>query len=266
MNIAGTVRQLLDLIFPPACEACGAVGEAGLCSRCMEGVLPLQEPYCAQCGRPFDPNVARAPQLCASCRSAAPHFDGARAYGLHLGPLREVVISLKFRGRTCVVPFLSRLLAQRWAAEGESSWPLPLSDVDALIPVPLHPERLRWRGFDQATLLTRRLAPAVGKPVWEDCLRRHRPTLPQIGLNPQQRRENVKNAFTVPDAGAVRGTSLLLVDDVYTTGATANDAARALKAAGAGAVYLLTVTRAAPEWHPAAQLTLAPESPYWLHP
>ncbi len=261
MDIGKAFREIMDLIFPPACEACGAVGELGLCSACMQQVTLVEEPYCAQCGQPFDPNVSTPPQLCASCRSEAPHLDGARAVGLHTGPLRHAIISCKFKGRTSVAPFLARLVAERMVAEAEYSWPLPLVEVDALVPVPLHPQRRRWRGFDQAALIVQGLAPAVGKPAWEDCIQRHKPTLPQIGLSPQQRRDNVKNAFVIPDEGLVRGKRLLLVDDVYTTGATGNDAARALKAAGAGEVYLLTVTRAAPDWHPASQITEPPEVP-----
>lgn len=259
MRIGKAVREILDLVFPPACEVCGEVGESGLCSKCIEQVLLVEEPYCSHCGKPFDPNVARPPQLCELCRSNAPSFDGARAVGLHTGSLRRVIITYKFSGRTSVAAFLARLLAERVTAEAEALWPLPLADVDAIVPVPLHSQRKRWRGFDQAALLAHPLGRAMEKAVWEECMARERPTLPQIGLTPQQRRENVKNAFAVREEGRLRGKRVLLVDDVYTTGATGMDAARALKAAGAGEVYLITVSRAAPDWHPASQIAEPPE-------
>ncbi len=259
MRIGKAVREILDLVFPPACEVCGEVGELGLCSKCIQQVLLVEEPYCAHCGTPFDPNVARPPPLCESCRSNAPSFDGARAVGLHTGHLRKAIITYKFRGRTSLALFLARLLTERVVAEADKSWPLPLADVDAVVPVPLHPHRKRWRGFDQAGLLARHLGEAMEKAVWAECMVRHKPTLPQIGLTPRQRRENVKNAFSVGEENRIRDKRLLLVDDVYTTGATGMDAARALKAAGAAEVYLMTVSRAAPAWHPASQVTEPPD-------
>jgi ComF family protein len=262
MMIGKAVREILDLVFPPACEVCGEVGEPGLCSNCIQQIVPVEEPYCAHCGKPFDPNVARPPQLCESCRSNAPSFDGARAVGLHTGPLRRVIITYKFNGRTSLAVFLARLLTERVAAEAEASWPLPLADVDAVVPVPLHPHRKRWRGFDQAALLARPLGRAMEKAVWEDCMVRDRPTLPQVGLTLQQRRDNVKNAFSVREKRRIINKRLLLVDDVYTTGATGMDAARALKAAGAAEVYLVTVSRAVPAWHPASQVAEPPEVGY----
>lgn len=259
MRLVGVLQELVDLIFPPACEACSALGRLGLCERCMKQVVTVGEPLCAHCGVPFDPAVSRPPRLCSYCNSEAPLFDGARAYGLHTGPLRQAVISYKFRGRTALAPFLAALLAERVAAEEDCHWGLPLSGMDAVVPVPLHSERLRWRGFDQAALLCRHLATALEKPLWEHFLMRSRSTLPQVGLNLDQRRENVRNAFEVTDAAAILGRRLLIVDDVYTTGATANDAARALKAAGADEVHLVTITRTVPDWHPAAHAVEPPE-------
>ena len=251
MKLADLLQELLDLILPPACEGCGAVGKMGLCDDCTQKIILVQAPLCAHCGFPFDPSLARAPQLCSYCGEYAPMYDAARAYAMHSGPLRQAIIAYKFRGRMAIAPFLARLLAERLAAESTQLWPLPVDRIEALVPIPLHHERKQWRGFDQAAVLARHLGKLVDMPVWEHCLTRHRPTLPQVGLSMEERLENVQNAFAVTDAEAVRGRTVLMVDDVYTTGATAADAARALKSAGVEAVYLLTITRTVPDWHPA---------------
>ncbi|MFO7947379.1 MAG: ComF family protein [Armatimonadota bacterium] len=260
MDIHKMVREMLDLVFPPACVACGRVGEVGLCAMCGQEIIRVEPPYCSHCGKPFDPNTRRPPQICIECRSDLSPFDGARALALHTGPLRRVIITYKFQGRTRLAPYLADLLVNVVETEAERDWPLPLEDADVVMPVPLHPDRLRWRGFDQAVLIARELAPKLDMPLAEDNLERTKPTLPQIGLSPQQRRDNLKNAFSVQRPGEVSGKSVLLIDDVYTTGATATDASRAVQAAGAARVFFLTVTRSVPAWHPAAQIQEPPVS------
>ena len=119
-----------------------------------------------------------------------------------------------------------------------------------MVPVVLHPRRRNWRGFDQAVLLSRCLARLADLPCREQILVRSKDTAPQIGLTPTQRRTNMKDAFAVPEPEAVAGESLLLIDDVYTTGSTLNEAAKVLHRAGAESVWALTITRAMPSWHP----------------
>ena len=121
----------------------------------------------------------------------------------------------------------------------------------------LHPVRKRWRGYDQAVLLSTELARGVGKPVWGDVLARVKNTAPQIDLTPSLRAENVRGAFEPRKTWKLAGTSLLIVDDVYTTGATLQEAAKALKSGGVKTVYALTITRHAPDWHPRAMPTLS---------
>lgn len=250
MNLRQAVREILDLVFPPACESCGRVGQLGLCEACSEDIVRIEPPLCSHCGKPVDPNITHPPQICSECRDDLPPYDGARSLALHVGPLREVIITYKFHGRSSLAPYLAGLLGDLIESEPDEEWPLPLGDADLVVPVPLHPERLRWRGFDQAILIARELAPRIEIPLVDDNLVRVKPTLPQIGLSSTERRKNLKNAFTVKRPAEFEGKSALLIDDVYTTGATARDAARALKTAGAGRVFFLTVTRAAPAWHP----------------
>jgi ComF family protein len=251
--LSATFQALLDLLFPPACENCGVVGKAGLCDDCLRRVETLQYPYCMVCGIPFDPNAAAPPQLCEHCRSATPHFDAARAYGLHAGPLRTAIVAYKFKGRMNLADALADLIEHRIRDEMGGETPLPLMDADAVIPLPLHSSRRKWRGFDQAVLLARALGRRLGVQCIEGMLERSKPTAPQIGLTPNERRENVRRAFAVQDPAAVESKRLLLIDDVLTTGATARAAARALKRAGTREVYLLTVSIAPPDWHPLGQ-------------
>jgi len=124
----------------------------------------------------------------------------------------------------------------------------PVMDAYALlVPVPLHPSRLRWRGFNQALLLARPLARRGRVRLAPFALARTRPTAPQVGLNDKERQENIAGAFTVRDPVLVRGRSILLIDDVYTTGATVNECARVLRGAGARRVDVLVLARAAPQ-------------------
>jgi ComF family protein len=154
--------------------------------------------------------------------------------------MREAIHALKFGGRPVLATPLGRLLAEA----GARALPAPPADwADGLIPVPLHPARLAERGFNQAELLAAPCAARWRVPVLTRVLVRTRPTLPQTDLDPAARRANVRDAFRVPRPAAVEGRRLLLVDDVLTTGATVGAAARALRAAGAATVGVLTLAR-----------------------
>jgi ComF family protein len=154
--------------------------------------------------------------------------------------MREAIHALKFGGRPVLATPLGRLLAEA----GARALPAPPADwADGLVPVPLHPARLAERGFNQAELLAAPCAARWRVPVLSRALVRRRPTLPQTDLDPAARRANVRDAFRVPRPAAVEGRRVLLVDDVLTTGATVGAAARALRAAGAAAVGVLTLAR-----------------------
>jgi ComF family protein len=149
------------------------------------------------------------------------------------GPVLEAIHRLKYQRQLIYARFLGRLLAASPAAR-------LVAEADLLAPVPLHPRRLRHRGFNQALLLAQAF-PEV--PLEREVLVRRRPTLPQVRLNPQERLTNVRGAFDVPDPAPVSGKTVVLVDDVYTTGATVKECARALLQAGAGRVEVLTAAR-----------------------
>jgi len=229
----------LDLVFPALCPVCDATLAEGrrdpLCGACWRAIPRLQPPWCGRCGRPFptftpaadEPDVA-----CGLCRDEPPAWDWARAGAEYDGVVREAIHALKFRGRRALARPLAALLLEQ-AADG--------LEADALVPVPLAPARERERGFNQAALVAEHLGGRLGRPTRPRWLRRVRSTGPQSDLGAAERRANVRGAFTA--APAVDGRRVIVVDDVLTTGATAAECARALRAAGASRVGVLTVAR-----------------------
>ncbi|HLK10146.1 MAG TPA: double zinc ribbon domain-containing protein [Candidatus Binatia bacterium] len=233
------LRLLADLLFPADCEACGAPLAPGhgscLCPSCRSRIVPPPPPLCARCGIP----VRRA-GTCADCLRRPPRFARARASGLYLSdagrlnPLAAAVCALKYRRRRPVAWTLARLLADRY----------PFSPDAVLVPVPLHLRRLRERGFNQSLLLARGLSRWRRLAVEPRALVRVRPTTAQPGLSRAERERNLGEAFAVRDAARIRDRHVVLVDDVLTTGATANACAAALLAGGALRVDVYTVGRA----------------------
>jgi ComF family protein len=238
--VRGWALAALDLLYPALCPVCDAVLGAGrrdpLCGACWDAVERIAPPVCARCGLPFatfDPAPAVA-VTCEACARATPPFDRARAAAVFGGPLREAVHALKFRGARGLARPLAALVLDTPAAAA-------LDGADALVPVPLAPARQRERGFNQATLIAEALGGARGVPVRPRWLRRQRPTLAQTDLTAAERRRNVAGAFAA--SPAVAGRDVLVVDDVFTTGATVAECARTLRSAGARRVEVLTVAR-----------------------
>jgi len=233
------LRLLLDAVFPADCEACSAPLGAGerscVCARCREAMRPVPEPACASCGAPL-----ASTDSCSSCLRHPPAFTTARAAALYLpsgtglNPLASAIQALKYRGRRDVADALGALLAERYPYDADA----------VLVPIPLHLSRLRARGFNQAALLARALARRRGLGVAARLLARVRPTPAQAGLPASARRGNLHEAFAVRPGEAIPDRPLVLVDDVLTTGATADACARALVAAGAKRVDVYTVGRA----------------------
>ena len=232
-------RSALDFLFPPLCIACRAmVREPGsLCPSCWQNVVFLDGPCCVCCGIPFE--LDPGPQtLCAGCVARPPAFDSARAVMRYDEHSREPILALKHADRLDLVPGFARWLAR---TGGEI-----LYESDVIVPVPLHPRRLFRRRYNQSAELARCLGQLSGTPVAVGILKRTRPT-PSQGEMPsaKARRRNMRGAFRVPaTAGpALRDKTVLLIDDVFTTGATVEACARALKRAGAGKVHVLALAR-----------------------
>ncbi len=174
------------------------------------------------------------PRLCPSCRKAPPQIDGIRAVGYLEGPLRTAIHRFKYHSIRLLAGPLGQLMS-RYLLDNR----LP---VDVFVPVPLHPHRLRERGYNQAALLAQEMGKAMDLPFLEDALLRVRSSVPQVGLSAQERRDNVKGAFHCADGNLV-GQRILLVDDVCTTGATLEACTLALKEAGVSAVWGLVLAR-----------------------
>jgi ComF family protein len=219
-------------LFPARCVGCERRG-AAFCAGCWAALPRLQPPLCPRCSRP-EPGGRR----CAFCRQGAPELLAVRAGCAFGGPVRTAIHRLKYEQERHLAGPLAALLLERLAAD-------PLA-VDALVPVPLDAARGRHRGYNQAALLAQPVASALDVPLAAGWLRRARTTRPQVGLNAQQRRANVRGAFACADPGAVAGRRVLLVDDVMTTGATLEACAEALAQAGAASVYGLVVARDLP--------------------
>ena len=225
------LNAALDLVFPPRCILCDRFGPDCLCAACASKMpVALPEPTCPRCGHP------RESLPCGECLSDPPSFVSAVAAGAYKGGLQDAIHWLKYRDKPQLAEPLGRMLAE--FAQRERALLGGLA-FDAIIPVPLHPARLRVRGYNHAERLARVVGREVGLPVRADLLRRVRKTHPQVGLDGDARRKNLAGAFRASDDAA--GLALLLLDDVSTTGATQREAAKTLKESGAEAVYCLTL-------------------------
>jgi ComF family protein len=230
----------LDVLYPPRCPGCGRCGDLHFCAACLRRIPTPREPQCEACGLTL-PSPS-APPLCAHCNERPPAFRRARACATYDaseqsgGPLRAVLHRFKYERDLAEAAPLAALLAERC--------PLDPLDYDLLLPVPLHLQRLRWRGFNQAQLLALPLARRSGLRIDPFALERTRSTDPQVRLDADERRRNVRDAFRVTAPERVRGRRVLLVDDVYTSGATADACGRALMRAGATVVDVLALAHA----------------------
>ncbi|MFZ2447871.1 MAG: ComF family protein [Syntrophobacteraceae bacterium] len=235
--------MLADLCFPKSCAGCGKIdnrSEGFWCAACVEEIPRIASPICPRCGRPFLDAPDSPDHLCGECLKSAFHFDSARSAVLHAGIVRDRIHQFKFHGRLEWVRPLAELLEITHSGR-------EIAPLDMVLPVPLHINRIKERGFNQSGLLARELARKLGLPVFYDLLIRQKWTEPQTRLNRRERLKNVKGAFAAPDAEKIRDRRILLIDDVFTTGETLSECARTLKKKGASEVHALTVTRASPD-------------------
>lgn len=242
-NVSGPFRRILDLVLPPTCTGCGCqvVSAQTLCPECWGQLTFLSTAACDACGYPFEYAVPER-TLCGACVANPPPFDRARAALVYDDHSRDLVLGFKHADRT-------------EAAELYAKWMLSagrelVMAADVIVPVPLHWTRLFHRRYNQAALLAHRLGKLAGKPVLADGLVRTRKTPSQGRLGRMARARNVQGAFSVPSRhlAKLRGKRVLLVDDVYTTGATMRTATKVLKRAGCGDVDALVLARVVREF------------------
>lgn len=238
--------QLLDplaaVLFPTRCVVCQSIVESisggAVCRPCRGSIRPFSGLVCAQCGYGFPSTaIPVAHPLCGSCRRQLFQFDFARSSAPFEDPLKEIIHHFKYRSRRGLARPLAQHLLQTFQTDVEQF------DVDVAVPVPLHKSRLKERGFNQAQELARHFVRKAGLPLEAGMLERIRATQIQAGLSRRERRLNVKGAFRVTKPRAVDGRKILLLDDVFTTGATLNECAQTLKRAGAARVCVLTLAR-----------------------
>lgn len=241
------IRGLADIIYPPRCAICKQFlwngplikedNPLSLCQTCIADFRHISSPLCPICGVPF-PSELKEDHPCEDCLRKRPFFDSAAAPYSYEGPILTAIHRLKYGAKSFLAgslgPLLSRYTEERIKEPGHL----------LTIPVPLHPKRVRERGFNQSLLLARHVAKGLKSDLDFLSLKRVRYTLPQTRLAKKERQRNVRGAFQLHNRDAVKGKTILLVDDVVTTGNTMNECARVLKKEGSGKVFCVSLARA----------------------
>lgn len=240
-SLAAVIRRVLHTVLPVDCAGCGlALSDDPVpffCRSCWAKITPLGEPSCPRCGRPFASPVARVyspDHLCGPCRKRRPSYTKARSLYAYVPPLQEAIRLFKYHRKIALADALGALMVQALD---------PPRDLDLLMPVPLHPARLREREFNQALLLADRVNRRLRLPLSYDNLVRLRRRPSQTDLTRAARLRNLRRTFSVLRPREVTGKKILLIDDVMTTGTTVNECAKALRKAGASDVYVCTLAR-----------------------
>ena len=242
VSVRAGAGALLDLVWPTACSACDGddVSARGLCDACNVKLLSLAAlNYCPRCGATIGPNIPVRDDGCFSCPAPLPRFASVTRLGPYTFPLRRIVQKLKYHRVETMCRRLGEMLAQALQARRGGA------GVDLILPVPMHWRRRLVRGYDHARALALAAGDRAGLPVGDQLIRvRHTP--PQVHLPRTRRIENVRGAFAAVHRRELAGARILLVDDVTTTGATANEAARTVLRAGASSVHLAVIAKAEP--------------------
>ena len=237
-NWRNAVTAGLDLLFPPSCPCCKEIAgdnDRPLCRECRSQLKFIKTPYCSCCGRVFPGSGNN--HLCGDCLNSSWAFDKARSLFSYEKIIAGLIHKLKYAGD------MNGLEAIEWMS-GQSGVLQDLDTPDIILPVPLHIKRLRQRGFNQAMILAQVLFPHDRRKIRFDLLSRQANTTSQAGLSGIERRKNLRNAFSVKIPSEIAEKKTLIIDDVFTTGSTVNECAKALKTAGCKRVEILTICRA----------------------
>jgi len=236
----GVLRDCLNLLYPPVCQLCrehrAEAHDGYVCAKCWSHVRFIRAPFCERCGLPFAGDLTTA-FVCTNCNDLKLHFTSARSAVVARTVVLEAIHRFKYSRALWFENFLAGLLIR------EAAPVLAKGNWHGIVPVPLHPVKLREREFNQAALLAAQLARATKIPLNEKILRRVNPTATQTLLTRDERAANMKNAFIVSKGTRLAGKRIVLLDDVFTTGATTNACAKALQVAGAAEVCVWTVAR-----------------------
>lgn len=224
---------LIELLFPRRCPICDRpVDKMGsdICKKCQPKIRYVESPYCLKCGKSLKDDTK---EYCQDCENATHIFDRGRALYEYEG-VKKAIYRFKYEGRQEYAAFFGRQLAKKLSTE-ILNW-----KVDAILPVPLHKDRLKKRGYNQASLLAKELGKALKIPVNEEILYRKKATVPQKQLNVKERQNNLKNAFKIRQ-NDVKLKTVIVVDDIYTTGSTMNAIAQCLKDEGVEKVFFVSL-------------------------
>ncbi|HAV62227.1 MAG TPA: amidophosphoribosyltransferase [Verrucomicrobiales bacterium] len=237
------LRAIVGLLYPEVCQFCNeqraSAGEGFVCSTCWSragAIRFIRPPFCLRCGLPYDGAIT-TDFICGNCHGIKLHFTSARSATVAAGLVLEAIHRFKYQRHLWLEPFLADLLLREL-----KPW-LEAHAVDLLVPVPLHPVKRREREFNQSQRIAAAISRATGLPCSASCLKRVRETGTQTALSREQRAINVRKAFAINRSFPLNGKRVLLIDDVFTTGATANACARVLRSAGALDVAVWTVAR-----------------------
>jgi len=239
-GLGGYKNTALDIVYPKGleCIICNQkiseVSEKGLCKWCEDTLPIIKNPFCDRCGKP---KVDQA-QVCAECSDLDLYFDQAVSLFEYTASVQRLIYRFKYRGEQYLSEALGLLLSGKLK---ETSW-----KYDIIIPVPLHIKRFRNRGYNQAHLLAKTIASVFDKPVLSDVVFRTKETLVQAGLGRQERFVNLTGAFQTKNRDKIKDKSIVLIDDIYTTGSTVNECSRVLLESGARQVFVLTVATGKP--------------------
>lgn len=234
------VRSLKEILYPRHCLLCRQTipfdDQKGIvCLKCLKQISPHIPPFCRKCGRGLSQeNTAK--HTCGECPNARFYFERAWAVCLYKENARELIHQFKYKNKIFLAKPLSELMI-----DFIRHYHLPLNHCDYLIPIPLSPAKLREREFNQAEVLAREIAGHFGIKLLSNNLKRVRDTPAQADLDKESRWRNISGAFGITNPDTIEGKTILLLDDILTTGATASEASRVLKNARASAVYVFTL-------------------------
>jgi ComF family protein len=238
--VKSLVEEFLSTLFPSPCPLCRAVileKKEGFCPACVASFEVIQEPVCFCCGHPLQGALGPEPFLCHGCLLRDALLPEVRSIVLYSGSVRKAILRVKYGRQAAVALGLGIFLRDH------HSRVFPDEVFDRIVPVPLHPERLREREFSQCVLMARPLAAHLKIPLDLDAVERIRHTMPQSASSEAERRKNLRGAFRVRKPERINRRSILLLDDVYTTGATLEALACSVQSAGARRVAALTLAR-----------------------
>lgn len=237
MNFFNTLlKGILDFVIPPLCPICKKPIQTihCLCPTCFEKIQFISYPYCVKCGRPFEFDIPEETR-CGACSKKNPVFYKARAVFIYDSFSKQLILPFKHADHLELTPILTNLLYQG----GKDLF----EETDVLLGVPLHRLRFIKRKYNQAGVLAQSLAKKIHKPYLPNVLIRARPTPSQGHMRPAERKRNVTGAFKVIHPELIKGKRILIVDDVFTTGATVNECSKILLKNGAACVSVLTLAR-----------------------